>query len=253
MQGLAGKSLLVAGGASGIGKATALRLAREGARVVVADVRVEGAKAVADTIRAGGGDAQAVAFDLADEPSIMAMVDFTCTAFGGLDGIHINAADLTLVASDTTAVDVDMALFDRTIQLNLRGHLLCARYAIPRLLERGGGAVVFTSSNDALSGPASRVSYAASKSGINAIMRHVASTWGSQGVRSNAVLPGLIETETVRESLTGDARAAFIAELRSPRLGRPEDIAALVAFLLSDDGAWMQGQAIAMNGGSLLT
>jgi len=246
---LTGKVFLVAGGGSGIGEATAVRLARRGARVVVGDHRRAHAEAVAERIVAGGGEATAHVFDIVDEGSVRALVACAVEQYGGLDGIHVNAADLEAVILDSDAVDVPLEIYDRTQAVNLRGHLLCTRHAVPALLERGGGAIIYTSSGAAVMGEPSRVAYAIAKSGLHALLRHVASRWGKQGIRANAVAPGLVLTDAVRRAMSEEARAQVLAITRSPRLGTPEDISAAVAFLLSDDAAWINGQVLAVDGG----
>jgi len=252
MNRLSGKVLIVAGGASGIGAATAQRLAQEGAAVLVADLDSAAAARVAAAIVQSGGSASGVACDISDEASVRGLIETTVQRFGGIDGIHVNAADMKTLLDDTDAVEVPLAVFDRTLQVNLRGHLLCTRHAIPELLKRGGGSIVYTSSTAAYHGEPTRVSYAVSKSGLHALMRHVASRWGKDGIRANAVAPGLVITEQLRAHFPQDLADAVLRETRSPRLGRSEDIAAMVAMLLSDDGAWINGQVIGVDGGSIL-
>jgi NAD(P)-dependent dehydrogenase (short-subunit alcohol dehydrogenase family) len=254
MRGLAGKVAVVAGGGSGIGAATAARLGEEGAAVVVGDVVEPNARAVADGIRAGGGRAIAHEFDITDDAGVAGLVAAAVAEFGGLDAFHANAADLSpeVIGRDTDALDVDLGIFDRTIAVNLRGHLLCTRHALPRLLERGGGAIVYTSSAAGHVGEPQRPSYGVSKSGINALMRHVASRWGREGIRANCVAPGLILTKTIRDNSDPAFQQYALGVGRSPRLGEPEDIAAAVAFLMSDDGSWVNGQVISVDGGSTI-
>ena len=249
---LADKVFIVAGGGSGIGEATAVRLARHGARVVVGDLRDGLAHEVAARIVASGGEATPQVFDIVEEASVRALVSRAVDRYGGLDGIHINAADLDAVIHDSDAVDVPLAIYDRTLEVNLRGHLLCTRHAVPALLARGGGAIVYTSSGAAFMGEASRVAYAMAKSGLHALLRHVASRWGKQGIRANAVAPGLVMTDAVRRAMSEEACAQVLAITRSPRLGEPEDIAAAVAFLLSDDAIWINGQVLSVDGGVTL-
>jgi NAD(P)-dependent dehydrogenase (short-subunit alcohol dehydrogenase family) len=254
MRGLDGKVVVVAGGGSGIGAATAVRLADEGASVVVGDLDAANAEAVAAGIRAAGRSAVSAPFDISVDESVAALIDAALEQFGGLDALHANAADMTAAAilSDTNPVDVSLDVFDRTIAVNLRGHLLCTRHAIPRLLERGGGAIVYTSSAAAHSGDTERVSYGISKSGINALMRHVSTRWGHEGVRANCVAPGMVLTKTIRDN-SDQAFQDFALSLgHSDRLGEPEDIAAAVAFLMSDDASWITGQVISVDGGSTL-
>jgi NAD(P)-dependent dehydrogenase (short-subunit alcohol dehydrogenase family) len=249
MRGLSGKVAVIAGGATGIGAATAVKLAGEGVALVIGDINMHGADAVAARIAGSGGRVIAASFDISDEDSVRDLVQLAVSTYGGLDFMHANAADLSLCANDTDAVDVSLEIFDRTIAVNLRGHLLCTRYAVPEMLKRGGGAIVYTSSGAAFVGEAERLSYAVSKAGINALMRHVASRWGRQGVRSNAIAPGLVMTEGALVHMNEEARATMLAHGRSKRLGEPEDIAAMVAMLMSDDGEWINGQVISIDGG----
>lgn len=252
MRRLEDKVIAVVGAGSGIGAATAQRLAAEGAAVMVADINADAARSVAAGIVADGGKATAAACDIADEASVAALIRAVVTSYGGLDGIHINAADMRAILSDGDAVDVPLDIFDRTLAVNLRGHLLCTRHAVPELLKRGGGAIVYTSSGAADMGEPTRLSYAVSKAGLQALMRHVASRWGKQGIRANAIAPGLVITEQLRDHFPEDLRQATLAITRSPRLGRSEDIAAMVAMLMSDDGSWINGQVIGVDGGALL-
>ena len=185
MRGLDGKVAVVAGGGSGIGAATAARLAEEGASVVVGDIVLPNAEAVAAEIRAAGGRAVAAEFDISDDASVAGLVAAAVAEFGGLDLMHANAADLSaeVIMRDSDALAVDLDVFDRTIEVNLRGHLLCTRHSIPAMLARGGGVIVYTSSAAGHVGEPERPSYGISKSGINALMRHVSSRWGREGIR----------------------------------------------------------------------
>ncbi len=254
MRGLEGEAVLMAGGAGGIGTATSLRLGAEGARVAVGDLNREGAEAAAARIIEAGGEAFPVVVDIGDEESVVSAVQATAKAFGGIDAVHVNAADLspTTIGNDTDAETIDLDAFDRTIRTGLRGHLLCTRHALPELLRRGGGALVFTSSAAAFIGEPERPAYAIAKSGINALVRHVASRWGKQGVRANAVAPGLVLTDKILESLPPAFRDTALESTRSARLGRPDDIAAMVAFLMSSDAEWINGQVISVDGGATL-
>ncbi len=251
MRRLEGRTLVVAGGGSGIGAAVAQRWAREGAAVVIGDLDGAAAAEVAAGIGRSGGRAFGIACDITDEVAVAAMVATAVREFGGLDGIHINAADMQAIRSDGDALQLDLAVFDRTLAVNLRGHLLCTRAALPELLKRGGGAIVYTSSGAADMGEPTRVSYAVSKSGLQALMRHVATRWGKQGIRANAVAPGLVITEQLKAHFPENLRQATLAITRSPRLGASEDIAAMVAMLMSADGEWINGQVIGVDGGAM--
>ncbi len=251
-QRLHGKVIIVAGGATGIGAATARKLAQAGAAVVIGDVNLQEAENVAAQIDRGGGRALAVNCDISDDQSVAAMVKAAVDSWGGLDGIHINAADLSIIAEDTDALSIPMNIFDRTLAVDLRGHLLCTRHALPQLLKQGGGALVYTSSDAAFMGEPIRLAYGVAKAGINALMRHVASRWGKQGIRANAISPGFILTETATANVGEPDRKLLSEATRSPRLGKPEDIAGAVVFLMSEEGEWINGQTISVNGGILL-
>ncbi len=254
MDGLLGRTVLIAGGTGTIGTATAMRLALEGARVVVGSRTPATAEQLVETIRAEGAEARPVHLDLADERSVASAIEETVAAYGGLDGIHVNAANMEhdVIGNDTDAVNIDLEVFDRTLQINLRGYLLCTQYAIPEILRRGGGGVVYTSSAAAFVGEPERPAYAISKSGIHALVRHVASRWGKEGIRANAIAPGPILTEAVEAGLPTEFKEMMLNRILSPRIGRPQDVAAAVAFLLSSEGEWINGQIISVDGGMTL-
>jgi len=254
VRGLTDTVVVVAGGGSGIGAATARRLGEEGAAVVVGDLNGENAGLVAAEVRDAGGRALAVQFDIADDDSVRALVASAVAEYGGVDHLHANAADLSpdTIGRDSDAVTVPLDVFDRTLEVNLRGHLLCTRHALPAMLERGGGAIVYTSSAAGHVGEPERPSYAAAKAGINSLARHVASRWGRAGIRANTVAPGLVVTQTMAETIAPEFKDYALGVGRSPRLGRPDDIAAMVAYLMSDDGEWINGQVISVDGGASL-
>ena len=252
---LRGRAVIVVGAGTGIGAATVQRLCLEGARVCVADIDSAAAQAVVKRMIDQGHEAHAIEVDIIDEDAVNACFADAVTKLGRLDGAHINAADLRTIFLDSDALSVDLGTFDRTIAVNLRGHLLCTRAALPHLIESDHGAIVYTSSGASIAGDPERPSYAASKSGVNALMRHVASKWGRQGVTANCVAPGFVMTP---ELIAGGAVPPdwidhCIAQTRSSRLGKVEDVAAMAALLLSDDGRWINGQVIHVNGGTLLT
>lgn len=251
---LDGKAIIVIGAATGIGAATVQRLAAERARVCVADINVAGAEAVAAQVMAHGGYAFAVPMDVGDEASVNAGVATAVRKLGRLDGAHVNAADMRVIMEDSDALAEALTVFDRTHEVNLRGHLLCTRAVLPHLLESGDGAIVYTSSGAADAGEATRPAYAAAKSGLQALMRHVASRWGRAGLTANCVAPGF--TITPEMAAGGRMPKEFVdtmlAMTPSRRLGRAEDVAGVVAMLLSSDGRWINGQVIQVNGGVLM-
>lgn len=254
MRGLKDKVAVVAGGAGGIGTATSVRLGEEGVSVVVGDLDHDAALSVARQITDAGGRAVGTGVDISDEQSVAALVALAVERFGGLDILHANAADLSAgtLGHDSNALDVPLDAFDRALSVNLRGHLLCTRAAIPEMLRRGGGALVYTSSGAAFMGEPERPSYAMSKSGLNALVRHVASKWGRKHIRANAVAPGLVLTAGPRSVLSEEFIKMALRGTRSWRLGEPEDIAAMVAFLVSSDGEWINGQVLSVDGGASL-
>jgi len=249
------RRLIVLGSATGIGAATVKRLADEGAQVCAADINLPGAQAAA---MAAGPSAFAVHVDIADETSVNAAVAHAVERMGGLDGAHINAADLRIIMSDSDALDLDLAVFDRTIAVNLRGHLLCARAVLPHLLKNAASAIVFTSSGAAHGAEPARPCYAMAKSGINALMRHIAARWGKEGLTANVLAPGFTVTGELKANLEQNGAEAekwlehYRALTPHTRLGEAEDHAAVVAMLLSPDGRWINGSIIDVNGGSLM-
>jgi NAD(P)-dependent dehydrogenase (short-subunit alcohol dehydrogenase family) len=251
MRGLTDKVAVVAGGAGGIGTATSLRLAEEGACVVVGDVNADDARAVAGRITGAGGRAIAVPFDIADESSVGALIGAALDGFGGLDLLHCNAAalDPETIGQDSDVETVSLDVFDHTLAVNLRGHVLCTRLALPHLVARGAGAIVYTASAAAFVGEPQRPSYAIAKSGLTALTRHVASRWGKRGIRANAVAPGLVLTPSVQIGTLADH---VLKTVPHTRLGEPADIAAAVAFLMSDDAAWINGQVLSVDGGTTM-
>jgi NAD(P)-dependent dehydrogenase (short-subunit alcohol dehydrogenase family) len=252
MRGLQDKVVVVAGAATGLGAASARRLAGEGAKVVVGDVNLAGAEETAAAITADGGRAVAARFDISDDASVQELIASAVSAYGRLDAVHINAGAMDAVSKDTDVVDIDLEIWDRTVAVNLRGHMLVTRHAVPRLLDAGGGAIVYTSSIASFAGEPKRPAYAATKAGINALARHVASRWGRDGIRANAITPGLILTPEIRDGAPPEMLASMLRRTRSPRHGEAGDVASMVAFLLSDEGSWINGQVVNVDGGTVL-
>ena len=254
MRGLKDKTFLIAGGATGIGAATARRLADEGACVAIGDVNVTGATATAERITAGGGRAIAVEFDLADTQSVQSLVDRTVEEFGAIHGLHNVGADLSdhNLGRDTTILDTDMDVWLRTLDVNLLGYVRTIRAVLPHLLAQGGGSIVNTSSGAALGSDPQHVAYGASKAAVNHLTRHVAVNWGKHNIRSNGVMPGLVMGETQERQNDLQLQQAFLMFGKTTRLGKPDDLAAITAFLLSDEAEWITGQVWYIGGGSHL-
>jgi NAD(P)-dependent dehydrogenase (short-subunit alcohol dehydrogenase family) len=253
MRGLAGKTFVVAGGATGVGAGAAERLGEERANVVVGDINLGGARDTVGRITAAGGSAVAVEFDLADDESVQHLVDATVTAFGTVNGLLNVGADLSPnnLGRDTTLLDTDLDVWQRTLDVNLIGYVRTCRAVIPHLLANGGGSIVNTSSGAAVSrGDGKRPAYATSKAGVNTLTRHVATNWGRQGVRCNGVMPGLVMGPTQEQQNDVEMQKAFLQSVPTTRLGRPSDLGAVIAFLLSDDAEWINGQVWAIDGGA---
>lgn len=248
---LNGKVAIVVGAGAkvGIGASTARILAARGASVVLADLNKAGAEENAEEIVAQGGIAQHFQVDISDDASVGSLLEQAVALYGGIDFVHVNAADTSIRRLDTDAVTVPLDVFDQTLAVGLRGHLLVTRHAIPRLLDRGGGGICYTTSDASMTAMAHYVSYVVSKAGLNGLMRHVAARWGKENIRANAVAPGLVLTDTVERDHTPESKAKLLEITRSPRLGEPEDIAGLVAYLASDEAQWINGQVMSVNGG----
>jgi NAD(P)-dependent dehydrogenase (short-subunit alcohol dehydrogenase family) len=192
-----------------------------------------------------------VLLDGADEDSVVSTVELAAKTFGRLDGIHLNftnAADAYLPGG---VVDLPLEAFDEVMRVNTRGFVICAKHAIPAIIDSGGGAIVFTASIDAYNGAGTRVSYQMSKAAELALMRHIARRYGPKGIRANAIAPGLIwhykfDEQPMPEGIVEQTRAR---QMIKSRFGKPDDIAALSALLLSDDGSFITGQTISVDGG----
>jgi len=253
LRGLAERVAVVVGGATGIGAATAARLGAEGCRVVIGDIADDAAQQTAGRIVAAGGTAAPLAFDLSDPQSVADLIDTAAETYGGVDLLFNVGNDMSTIRADTDVVDIDFGVWDRVMAVTLRGYLAAMKYAIPRMLDRGGGAIVNMSSAAAFQGEPARPAYATAKAGIGALTRHVASRWGKEGIRCNAVAPGFTATEAMRSAPHWpDLQAAALKRIRGTRVGDPGDIAALVAFLLSEEGDWINGQVINIDGGTIL-
>jgi NAD(P)-dependent dehydrogenase (short-subunit alcohol dehydrogenase family) len=246
MRRLHDKTFIVAGGATGIGAGTANRLAQEGACVVVGDVNIAGARTTADAINATGARAIAVEFDLADERSVGGLVDATLREFGDITGLFNVGADLSgdVNGRDFTVLDTGLDIWQRTLDVNLLGYVRTIRAVLPHLRERGAGSIVNTSSGGSLGVDPMHVAYNASKAAVNQLTRHVANNYGKEGIRCNCVMPGLVwgETQENQPQLAA-LQDMFIASAKTTRVGRAADLAGIVAFLLSDEGEWINGQS----------
>jgi NAD(P)-dependent dehydrogenase (short-subunit alcohol dehydrogenase family) len=249
---LDGKVGIVTGAGSGIGRATAQRMAAEGAAVVVADINEESAKETVTSIEADGGRAVAQRVDVSDEAAVAAMVQRAVDAFGALHLLHNNAADVVVIQNDIGVIDMTVDVWDRTMAVNLRGAMLGCKHAIPRMLHAGGGAIVNTSSCSGQFGDLARVAYGVSKAGIDSLTRYVATLHGKEGIRCNAIAPGPIFTPSLEANLPKDQLAVFQGNLVTPYTGRPDDIANMVVYLCSDQARYVTGQVYNVDGGLVM-
>jgi len=251
MDRLKNKATVITGAASGIGRATALRFAAEGALVAVADIDADAAAAVAREIEAGGGRALSIAVDVGETAQVERMIEHAVESFGRIDVLFNNAVN---TATGRRKRDVNFLEFDREafyeiVDVNVLGGVLASKFAIPHMLRQGGGCILFTSSTSSLGGDVAQFSYGASKAMINWYVKTLATTFGKQGIRCNAILPGVIETPAMQAWASPEMQQAFLDLQNVPRLGRPEDIASLAVFLASDEAAFANGAHYLMDGG----
>lgn len=243
-----GKVAFVTGAANGIGRATALAFAREGAAVVVADVSEQGNQETARMIEELGGRAIAVKCNVTQAEDVKAALDKTIETFGRLDFAFNNAGVEQEMAA---TAELDEAEWDRIVNTDLRGVFLCLKHEIPLMLKQGGGAIVNTSSGAGVKGFKGQAAYVAAKHGVVGLTRAAALDYASQNIRINAVCPGIIDTPMMDRVSGGtpEGRQQVISQEPIGRMGQPEEIANAVVWLCSDASSFAVGHALVVDGG----
>jgi NAD(P)-dependent dehydrogenase (short-subunit alcohol dehydrogenase family) len=240
--------VIVTGAAQGIGRAVALHVASPGVHLAVWDVKRDGVEETAKLCQEKGAAARAWTVDVGDADAIEAAVSAFERAWGKPDGLVNNAG----IFPRARALDMKLAEWEEVLRVNLTGTFVTACAVAARMKDLGRGAIVNTASGRALAGAANGAHYAASKGGIIALTKSLALDWAAYGIRVNCVIPGLTDTAQPRVEMGDNELYAAGARIPMGRIGRPEDIAAVVAFLLSDDSGYMTGQSVAANGGAIM-
>jgi NAD(P)-dependent dehydrogenase (short-subunit alcohol dehydrogenase family) len=244
-----GKVAVVNGASRGIGEAIARGLAACGAQVVLGSRRLESVQEVADSIVAGGGKAVAQACHAGKLEDIESLFDFVRKEFGRLDILINNAATNPHYGP---AVDLSPAAFDKTVEVNLKGPYFITSAAIPLMVESGGGSVVNVASITALIPLPGQAVYSMTKAGLVSLTRGFAKEYGQQGIRVNAILPGIVETRLASALVEDPSVQKWLSRLPVPRAGQPEDMVAGVLYLVSDQAAYTTGTTLVMDGGATL-
>ncbi|HHW10620.1 MAG TPA: SDR family oxidoreductase [Firmicutes bacterium] len=242
------KVIVVTGGAAGIGRATALALAREGAKVIVSDVDDLGGRDTVRLIREEGGEAQFIRADVSKESDVADLFRQVKDMYGGLDGAFNNAG---IVGEASPLADIAEEVWDRIQAVNAKGVFLCMKYEIPLLIERGGGAIVNNASVAGLVGMAGSGAYVASKHAVIGLTKTAALDYVKSNIRVNAVCPGVVRTNMVEKFVGSnpEVEAQLMAMQPIGRMGKPEEIANAVVWLLSDKASFVTGHALAVDGG----
>jgi NAD(P)-dependent dehydrogenase (short-subunit alcohol dehydrogenase family) len=245
---LQGKIAFISGGAGAIGSATARRLATDGVRVVIGDLPGSNVHDVASSFQSEGFDVAAQELDLEQESSIRAAIESIAHKHGRLDILDNNAA-LKGLKDDRGVIGMSSELWDRVMAVNARGTMLMCKYALPLMISGGGGSIINISSGTSVAGDQYATAYAVSKGAINTLTYYVAAQHGHQGIRCNGLIVGSVITPAMQRVLPDSMREILRAHKLVGRLGQPQDIAEVVAFLASDRSAWITGQLWSIDGG----
>jgi NAD(P)-dependent dehydrogenase (short-subunit alcohol dehydrogenase family) len=245
---LAEKIALITGAGSGQGQEAAVLFAKEGAKVVVTDVNEDGVKQTVEMVTAAGGEAVGRRMDVANGEQVQACVAFTVQTFGAINVLYNNAG-VYLRGKDGPVTRVPEDIWDTTLDINLKGMYLCCKFAIPEMIKAGGGAIVNTASAAGLMGTNFHA-YSASKGGMIALNRSIATTYAPQNIRSNVICPGFIETPMTAEiSSSQRLLEAYLQNTPLHRSGKPIDIAYMALYLASDEAAFVTGGVFVIDGG----
>ncbi|KUI20493.1 short-chain dehydrogenase [Mycobacterium lehmannii] len=248
---LHGKSAVITGAAFGIGRATAVRFAREGARLIVTDIRSEPLLALADELRQSGAEVETVVGDVSVEGDAQRMITAATDRYGRLDVLVANAGIIPL----GDALEVSAADWDEVMAIDGRGMFLTCKYAIEAMLPTGGGAIVCLSSISGLAGQKRQAAYGPAKFIATGMTKHLAVEWADRGIRVNAVAPGTIRTERVKQLPDEPGGSEYLAAIERMhpigRLGEPAEVASAIAFLASDDASFITGAVLPVDGGYL--
>lgn len=242
---------IVTGAGGGLGGESARVLAGHGARVAVTDINLAAAEQVAAEIVAAGGEAIALCCDVAEESQVSAMSEAVVTRFGRIDILHNNAAILTNEqrSKDLDVINMDVEAWDRAMGVNLRGAMLCAKYAIPEMLKLQRGSIICSTSGFGVQGDMTLTAYAASKAALIILCKSIAAQYGKQGVRANALQIGLAPAENAHGTMNPAVMAVIRDNHLTPELGTPRQIADTVAFLASDESSFITGSTLVADGG----
>ncbi|QWV13827.1 SDR family oxidoreductase [Marinobacter adhaerens] len=242
---------IVTGSGGGLGAECARVLASHGAKLVVVDINGNAAKSVVAELESAGHEAIAVQTDVSSETDVKAMIEKTEAHFGRIDILHNNAAVLSIEQRqrDRDICNLDMDAWDRAIAVNLRGAVLCSKYAIPVMLKHGKGSVIYATSGLGAQGDLSLTGYACSKAALNMLPKSVAAQYGKSGIRANAVQIGLAPSENAHGSMPSELLDILRDNHLTPELGTPRQIADVVAFLASDESSFVTGTTIVADGG----